>query len=700
MIKLLKQSDVIQDEASECGLACISYISGTFGKEIRLQELRHRYDVTTDGLSFYHLMKICAEHQLSATAVKVTAENLKEIDTPAVLLWNNCHYVVLKKVFKNKIEVMDPAVGSRFFTMEEVTVFFSGFALEISPSPNFIRDGKLKTPCQQDEPDFFSWHSFKDGIVKYRSYMVPFIILALLIQLTNIAVPKFMSLVLDEVFPKNDEEFLWLLVYIFSFVYIIQAIGSYLKIILSQRLRRAISQHEGLLVVQNLFRMELKFFNKRLPTDLLRKIKSVDVFHLIYTHGWFDIVVEVFFSAIFLMLLFMISFQLALIVSTITATMIVIRIFLLSRLKNLQYSALDAEIRRDNVLLQSIKNIISVKVNHSEHRKVNNWFSEHAEMENNRSSIERINALIQLSITTVSHIQTIVIMSVGSYSVLKGQTTVGQLISFIFYKNSFIENIQSAIEKYITLQIASVEVKRLKDICPKDNHSGDNYSSSALAGSENIDSVMLKNVSFGYSNLDENIINKINITLNAGEKLVISGPSGSGKTTILNILAGLLKPSSGEVMVNNIELNRFGLSEYQKRISILSPDDSIIDGNVMENIVYESEIFDLNLIDQCIKDADLGEVLKNLYAGVNTNLGTNGVKLSSGQQQRLMLARALYRRPQFVLLDEPTSHLDKQSAAQIINLIKKIPTMCVIISHDTNLINSFENHFEISRELK
>lgn len=698
MRRTFKQADIIQDEAAECGLACISYISGFYGRNLRLEKLRSHYDVTSDGLSFHHLMRICAEHDLAANAVKVTAESLDELDKPAILLWNNCHFIVLKKVSKNKIEVMDPAAGTRYFTIQDAVSFFSGFALEVSPTENFVVDNKKNK--QQDKKrhqHFFSWQSFKNGAVRYKSYMTPFLILAIIIQMTNIAVPKFMSLVFDEVLPKNDVEFLWLLVFIFAFIYLVQALGSYIKIILSQRLRRAISQHEGLRAVQKLFQMDLKFFNKRFPSDLLRKIKSVDVFHIIYTHGWLDIAVETFFAGVFLTLLFFINFELALLTTAITVVMIVIRIMLLSRLMSYQYSALDAEIRRDNVLLKAIDNIIPVKINHSEHKKVNAWFTEHAELELNRSSIEKTSSVIQLSITTISHIQTLVIMGIGAYNVLNGENTAGQLISFIFYKNSFIANIQSVVEKHVTLQLCSVEVKRLMDINPQLQPGRNNYQTSISGRFEKIRNIQLKNISFSYSNLDDLFIRDINIHLSPGQKLVITGSSGSGKTTILKIFAGLLQPSCGEVLVNGIELRRFGVSQYQQQLSLVSPDDTIIDGSVVENIIYECDHYDLLLLERCIDDADLTEVIKSLSAGINTMLGTNGARLSSGQQQRLILARALYRRPNLILLDEPTSHLDRQSASQVIALIKRISVSCVIVSHDQDVIESFDNHLSVTK---
>ncbi|NWA62799.1 peptidase domain-containing ABC transporter [Pantoea sp. B9002] len=689
MIKI-REKDIIQDEASECGLACLSYITNLFGNGVRLEQLRDEYDVNQDGLSFHHLMRICSDYKMIAKGVKVSSEALHELSRPAILLWNNCHFVVLKKVNKNGIEVMDPAVGSRTFSHQEMMMFFSGFALEITPSSEFSTQNK-KDKKKRENTDFYSLSSFRKGLSRYASYLLPLLVFAIIIQLTNIAVPKFLSLVLDEVLPKNDEDFLFLLIYIFSFVYIIQTISSYLKIVISQRLRRVISQMEGVNSIQKLFKMDLKYFNKRMPSDILRKIKSIDVFHVIYTHGWIDIAVEIFFAAVFMMLLFLISFELALITVAITGVMVFARVLLVPKIMSHQYSALDSEIRRDNKLLESLDNIVPIKINRSEHKKINDWFSEHADLESSRSSIEKINALIQLSLSTVSHFQTMVIIGYGSWSVLKGDTTVGQLMTFVFYKDYMIGNIQSAVENHVNIRICSVEVKRLMDINPNEEDSKESFKLLASKSHERVNNIALSNVSFGYSNLDKYIVSDVNFSVSQGQKLVITGPSGCGKTTILNLLSGLLRSSEGSVLINGIELQRFGLKQYQDQIAIVSPDDKIISGSVTENIIYESNNIDMQLLDSCIESADLKGVIKSLSAGLNTRLGINGARLSSGQHQRVMLARALYRKPHVILMDEPTSHLDRKSAAEIIKLISELPMICIIVTHDEYLISSFQN---------
>ena len=700
MTKRKYTKDVIQDEAVECGLACVSYIAQYNGKKLTLQQLRRQYEVTADGLSFFHLMKIFSDHQHIATGVKVDAKDLKEVATPAILLWNNCHFVVLKKVTSRYIEVMDPAVGSRTYTREEVQLFFSGVVLEVTVSSNFQPSDPSEWRKKEDKRhSFFSLANFRAGIAKYSAYIIPLTLLAILIQMTNVAIPKFMTLIFDEVLPNDDMDFLFLLIYIFSFVYFLQLITNYLKIILSQRLRRTISQFEGVEIVDRMLSMNLKFFSKRLPTDLLRKIKSVDVFHIIFTHGWIDILIESVFIVVFIALILLISFKLAVLTLLATSVMIFIRLLFISPLMSRQYSAIDAEIQRDNSLLATIDSIDKVKLNNSEPVKITDWFTYHSRLEDNRAGIEKIQSLLELSLTGISHIQTIVIMGYGAYSVLKGENTAGQLISFIFYKECLMDNIRSVVEKHVSLKLCSVEVNRLNDLIVENEEVAlieqAEYKSSALTVTEEFNTLEVRGLIFGYSNLDSPILRDISFHLDTGQKLVITGPSGCGKTTLLQIIAGMLSPTQGDIFINNVPLLQFGIKQYQSQIAQVSVNDRIMNGSVIENIIYESGHYDMALLEQCIEQSGLVDVIRHLSAGLNTRLGVNGARLSSGQMQRLLIARALYRRPRLLLLDEPTSHLDEQSAAIIVQLIKKLPVSCLIISHDQVLIKDVSNVFEL-----
>lgn len=700
MTKKKYVSDVIQDEAVECGLACVSYIAQYNGKKLTLQQLRRQYEVTADGLSFFHLMKIFNDHQHVATGIKVDAADLKEVATPAILLWNNCHFVILKKVTSRYIEVMDPAVGSRKYTTSEVKLFFSGVALEVTVSSDFVPSHPSEWRKKElNKEYFYSLSNFRKGIVKHSAYMIPLTLLAILIQMTNVAIPKFMTLIFDEVLPNNDKDFLFLLIYIFSFVYLLQLSTQYLKIILSQRLRRYISQFEGLDIVSRMFSMNLNFFSKRLPTDLLRKIKSVDVFHVIFTHGWIDILIESVFIIIFITLLLLISFKLAVLTLLATCVMVFIRLLFISPLTSRQYSSIDAEIQRDNSLLETIENIDQVKLNNSESVKITDWFTYHSRLEDNRAGIEKIQSLLELSLTGISHIQTIVIMGYGAYSVLQGENTAGQLISFIFYKGCLMDNIRSVVEKHVSLKLCSVEVNRLNDLIVENEEAKlldkAGFKSSALTLREEFTSIEVKELVFGYTNLEQPILRNINFSLTEGQKLVITGPSGCGKTTLIQIISGMISPTSGDILINNLSLLQFGIKQYQSQIAHVSVNDSIINGSVIDNIIYECGDYDMALLEFCIEQSGLIEVIRCLSAGLNTRLGVNGARLSSGQTQRLLIARALYRRPRLLLLDEPTSHLDEESADIIINLIKGLPTSCLIVSHDNRLIKEIGNVFKL-----
>lgn len=693
MTKLKRIPDVIQDESAECGLAAISYISGLYGRPVPLYALRNKYDVPVEGLSFFHMMKICRDYGMIATGLQVKPCDIQELAIPSVLLWNNCHFVVLTSVSAKGIKVMDPAVGTRQFSMSEVEAFFSGMALEVTQADSEQQPSLAAEKPKQQASAF----SFLNGARKYKAYIAPLAVLTIVIQLTNLAIPKLTSLVFDEVIPNNDEDFLYLLLYIFGFIYFINSISGYLKIVVSHRLRRFISYQEGLSIVHKLFSMNLRYFNKRMPPDILRTIKAVDVLHINYTNGWIDIFIETIFTCLLFALLFLISFKLALIIMILSLTMVLIRIIFLPAILSRQYSAIDAEIKRDNVLLGSIDTINAVKIGHTEHRKINSWFTHHADMEHNRSSIEHASSLIELFINVFSNIQTLVITGLGAYYVLKGENSAGHLISFILYKNIIVSNLQSMIEKHTQLRLCEVEIRRMQDIDPDPATPHEEFKHTVRENVEVVKNVTVSDLGFGYNNLDDRLFSHLHFTIGENEKIAIIGPSGCGKTTILNLLSGLLAPTEGTISINGIELTRFGISQFHQQIAFVTPDDKLLNGTVIENIIYESDHYDMSLLDESIEKSGFADVVRQLPSGLNTRLGTNGSRLSSGQQQRLMLARALYRRPRLLLLDEPTSHLDSEAKKQVITQINALSVMCIIVTHDRELIASVDKCIELEK---
>ncbi|GEM_PF-294868 len=687
-MNLRKFPKVLQEEVFECGLACIASIACYHGAKVNLKDLSRRYNISSSGLTLLHLKNIFSNFGIVSRGVKLDFSEIDELRLPAILLWNHHHYVVLIKITPTTVHIMDPAVGIRQFTRKEANEYFSGAALEIINVPENINQLTINDnddESNQNKAEYtFTFREFIKSFRKYKSYIFPLLIFSIFIQIVNISTPKIVSLAMDEVLRKNDIDFLLLLLYIAGFLFALQTLASYLKNILALRFGVEVVTTHGAGVVRSILAMPLAYFSKRTPANILRKVRAVDSIKVAYTHGYVDITVNslAFLAITCTMIAANPMLGSALFLSA--ASFLLFRYFSLERLKSLMFLSGEHESRRDMLILSSIRAIRAIKLRGQSAQIAGDWANEQANLEAVRTSLDRSIENLKVLSTAISSMQLMFLIGVGSLAVLKGNITAGTLISLFFYKTVLMENCNNIAMTFINLEIAKIETKRLKDVQPLQNFMPINYGYSDLPSGETSawNSSEFKNVSFGYTNLDKPVLSNVNFRIDYGEKVSIRGVSGSGKSTFIDLLCGLHKPTTGEILVNEVSLSRYTLPIDKLGISLCKGDDEIIDGTLIENVLYKNPDLDINKLESAMKMAGVESMVPQLLYGVNTRLGTAGSSLSSGQRQRVFLARALYHDPRLLILDEPTSHLDDETANSIIESIRNLPISVLVITHD------------------
>lgn len=689
---------ILQEESFECGLSCLAAIAQSHGATVTLAQLRRRYDITSSGLTLYHLIKVADELGMVARGVRLSHTELDELRLPAVLTWSNHHFVVLTKVKHDSIEIMDPAVGIRRFSRSELPSYFSGTALEITSVhiSKISNDTEKLTEERQtaQHPFEFNFRRFLRTFVEYKAYLFPLLIFGIIIQLAAVVGPKFISLTLDEVLAKNDEEFLYLLIYIYAFVYLVQSISAYLRNSVLLRFRANLSVGFGSQVIHALMDMPLQYFNKRSSANILRRVRAVDSVHVIYTEGYLDIGINILAMVIFSIFMFAIDEKLAMLIILSGMFFLLLRLLMTERIKSLVFLVFDWEVKRDYQLLETLQSIIPLRQRQLEYVKASNWTNENIQFQENRVSLERIRMNFEVLSMVMNSFQTLGVVFLGALGILNGETTIGGLVAFIFYKTQFMENANNIVSYHIKLQMAQTETQRLKDFT-RENEKAEDQQLTVNSLGERFEAQLtqplvwhrsdLQKISFGYTNLDKPVLQDVDFYIEYPEKVYLRGPSGAGKSTLMNVISGLLKPSAGKVLINDISLDRLD-SRAVKDIAISSSMDVIIGGSVIDNIVFGDLEMDVERLEFAIQAAGMEKMITQLLHGLNTRLGSSGADLSSGQKQRLFLARALYHSPRLLILDEPTSHLDPEIAKEVIDSIAKLPMALLIITHDPALV--------------
>ncbi|KIE88535.1 putative secretion ATPase [Actinobacillus pleuropneumoniae] len=254
----------------------------------------------------------------------------------------------------------------------------------------------------------------------------------------------------------------------------------------------------------------------------------------------------------------------------------------------------------------------------------------------------------------------------------------------------------SLINIFFSFKMLSLHRERIADIAlteaekeiyqPQAIEFGDNYAGATIS---------VKNLSFQYDQFSAPVFSELNLEIQAGESVAISAKSGFGKTTLLKLMAGLLKPTKGEIYFNNLDIKQIGMSNYRQHIACVLQDDKFFAGSILENIVSFETKYDREFAIACAKQAQIHEEIMAMPMNYETLLGELGNNLSGGQRQRLFIARALYKKPKILFMDEATSHLDEENERKINEAIRKLAMTRVIVAHRKSTIESADTILEL-----
>ncbi|MGG2100922.1 peptidase domain-containing ABC transporter [Stenotrophomonas sp. NRRL B-14846] len=680
---------VLQGEVSECGLACLAMIAAHHGKHVSLQQLRQRYRVSRDGMSLFQALRVGEELGFAGRPLQLSLQDVRELRLPAILFWEQRHFVVVERVSSRGLDIIDPAVGRRHYRWAEAMSLFSGAALELIPTATFQVEPARGTPSP------LSMQSVLSTNPRLLHHLGMLAALAILVQLVAIASPKLFSLVIDEVVVKNDKDLLYLLLYIFGLLFAVSVAASWLRTLVDEQLRVSVNTDLSVGLAARLLRLPTRYFERRRPVDILRRLESTDLAFTAYTRGWFDIAIDGLFAVVFLVLIGLINVKLAGVAVGLSLLFFGLRAISLPAMAKAQQQSIDAETARNHTLLRAITAIETVKLRGQEGVRLAEWANQQAEVQRTRARVDRIQAMSGTAHEAISHANSLVISALGALAVLEGDNSIGDLFSFVLYKDMFMGCTQRMMERYAGLRIAKVELARTSDIVDElpELPSDAVYRSSAAAGDEPVRDLCVAHAEHRYGSFDTPTFSELELEIPAGSKTVISGPSGCGKSTLLKVVAGFHTLDSGQVLVNGVPLQRFGLDQFRRRIALVGDRDEIMPTTLMDNIYADCPVRDEHRLQAALEQAGLKEAALALPSGYSTQLGFGGVELSSGQRQRLLIARALYLQPDLLILDEPTAHLDADARDTVIQALVNLRVTCLVASHDAALVAACDRRF-------
>ncbi|MCJ8153284.1 peptidase domain-containing ABC transporter [Chryseobacterium sp. SSA4.19] len=684
-----------QLDNKDCGLTCLQIISKHYGKFFSIQDIRDLSSVSKEGLSLYELGLTSERLGLKSLPVKVEFEKLaNNIPLPCVAHWRNNHYVVLYNISASKVYVSDPKLGMVKYSHKEFMEGWlnyekddakKGVLLLLEPTDKF---NEIKPSLHPSK--IYAFNYFLSHILPYKTQVFQLLATMVLLTLVQSAIPFITQSIVDTGVSSKDFSFITTLL-IANIVLIVSiSIGSWIR----QSINIHISSRIKISILSNfiikLLKLPVNYFENKSSGDIFQRALDYDRMENFIMNSAFSIILAVLNILVFGTILFIYKPTLFIIFLLGGIIYVSWDLFFWNIRKKLDMNYFSLKAKNNNHWMELLTHIQEIKNNNYEQGKRWSWEKVQVKLYYLGIKVLRINQIDTLGANLINTISDVVLTFVSVYYVIEGEITIGMLIAIQYILGQLrspLSEITSFISSY---QMAFISFIRINDSSnTPDEQTEENVTSRDIPLNG---SLVLKDVYFKYNNASNYILNNVSLTIPKGKITAIVGASGSGKTTLLKILTRLYVPVSGEFYIGSINMNSLDISEWRKNIGVVNQGSEAFKESIKDNIVLSSDYNQEKLYDT-LRQVNLLNDINVLPLGINTMMGENGRGLSEGQKQRLMIARALYKDPQFLFLDEATNSLDSINENMIVNNLNNSfeGKTVVIIAHRLATIKKADN---------
>ena len=665
---------MLQSEEAECGLACVAMIAAHHGHRVNLPGLRQRFPVSMKGATLADLMGVASELELSPRPLRLELDELDKLQRPALLHWDLNHFVVLEDVGRRTATIVDPAVGRRTLSLNEMDRHFTGVAMELSPTADFVPvEARTKTRLR----DLWS------RLTGYGSATAQVLGLSLLLQMTALLMPFFLQLTLDEGIPQGDTNLLLLLLIGFAVLYALNGVTAALRAWVVLTLGQSLAFQLGGNVVRHMLRLPLGYFEKRHVGDLLSRIGSIQPIQALLTQGLVNALIDSVLALTTLAVMALISPTLAMLVVGTTVFYLIVGLVLFPGLRRRTEEEIMARAREETYLMESMRAMRSIKLHTSEAMRESGWRNRYADVISASYRAQIYNIRLDFAESILFGFQFLLVVYLGALAVLDQKLTIGLLIAFLAYRSSFTTSAIALVDQAQRWRLLGVHLDRLSDIV---GHKREELRPAPRERLLPPPAIRAEGLGFSYAPNENPIFEHLDFEIPKGSLVAIVGPSGAGKTTLMRIMLGLLPPTSGHLLIDGVPLGPATNSAWRGRIGAVLQDDYLLTGTLADNIAFFDPALDQERIELSSMAARIHEDIVKMPMAYQSLIGDMGAALSAGQRQRILLARALYRDPDALFLDEGTANLDEENEAAIADLIASLPVTRIVVAHRPALI--------------
>ncbi len=661
---------LLQTEATECGLACVAMVAAHCGHRLDLASLRRRFSVSLKGATLSGLIDVARALGLQSRTLRLELAQMRKLKTPCILHWDMSHFVVLREVRASGIVIHDPAVGVRSVAMTEVSKHFTGIALELSPGPQFQAQTEIQNVSLRQLMGHVS--GLKRGIAQLLAVGVA-------LQVCALVVPFYLQWLVDEALVADDRELVKVLGTGFLLLVLVQtaigAVRSWMTTVLSTQLN---FQWFGN-AFAHLMRLPLPYFEKRHVGDIVSRFGSIHAIQSSLTTQFVEGVIDGLLVSGTGIVMLIYSPQLTLVAGAAVLLYALLRWSLFRQLRAATSEQIIHAAKQQSHFMESARGVQSIRLfDRVEQRRIG-WMNLLAEQFNADLRVARLSISHQTANAFLFNAERVIVVWMAALAVLDQRFSVGMLFAFLSYKDQFTQRIASLIDKLFELRMLQVHAGRVADIVlatPEEEPQGAEVDAGRLESS-----IELRNVSFRYAPGEPCVIQNLDLAIPAGQCIAITGASGCGKTTLVKLLLGLLEPTEGDILVGGMPLRRLGLASYRKLVGTVMQDDHLFAGSIADNISFFDPQPSQPQIEASAHLAAIDAEIEAMPMGYYTLIGDIGSGLSGGQKQRILLARALYKNPRLLCLDEATSHLDVNNEHLVNAAVRGLALTRILVAH-------------------
>ncbi|WP_404392394.1 peptidase domain-containing ABC transporter [Pseudoalteromonas phenolica] len=679
---------ILQSEAAECGLASLAMVACYHGYQTDLVSIRQKFSISLEGATLLDIMGFAEQLKLSTRPLRIELEDLDALQTPCILHWDLNHFVVLKKANEKRIVIHDPAKGEKTLTLEEASKHFTGVALELTPTKDFEK--------QESKPTL-KFSDFWSRISGLKRSLLLIFLLSMLLQVFTLAAPYYIQLVIDDVVLTGDTSLLTVLAVGFFLVLIFEIATNALRGFTLLHFGNQMNIQLGANLFHHLVRLPISYFEKRHMGDVVSRFGSLQQVKQLLTTGVIEAIIDGLMAIITLAMIFFYSPTLSAVVLVAVFAYAGVRIAMYKPYRAISEQEIMARAEENSNFMETVRGIQTIKLFGSEVKREGQWQNRYANAINQNIRIGNFNIGYDAVNRALFGIENIVVVYLAAHLVIQGGFSTGMLFAFMSYKRQFMEKTANLIEKFIEFKMLGLHFDRIADIAltEKEDLQPANLKRHTLEGG-----IEVRNVSFAYSDATPNVLDNLSLQIKAGESVAITGPSGCGKSTLLKLLLGLNKAKSGEVLIDGVPLEQIGARQYRQQIAAVMQDDELLSGSVADNIAFFDSPVDMERVVYCAQLAAIHDDIAQMPMGYDSLIGDMGSSLSGGQKQRIILARALYKQPKILFMDEATSHLDTNLEADINEAVSRLDITRVIIAHRKETIASADREIQLKKPQK